>query len=362
MREQAVDIDIQPIQKITDDFVKNTKCPYGTLVSYLNRVNGYMTPDRGNKIRGLIKHLLLNNFNRANAAGYIDKFLDEENLHFKSASKYKAHVYEILYLQEWLYDLIHNYLTTTETPELIHLKNATPTLDLDDSSLRHLRGRKFKTILKDSWDGRIENRVTEKKRLEPEMQIVEESSRNHTNHNKNSVFGFIDLIKQGIGDGIDNCWDVVQNIPDLYRSKYGTRISTSEYRRLVALNMKTIFTQVSTLNLAHLTNILRNPYGHSFLHVDDWLTLNEHDFALNDKWIIEGKRLYMIKIIRRMQQYIGQYMFSLHVTWKTEHEEQVRLGCPAMTARTQEGKRITDQFIDDILQLLDEVYFPYRER
>ena len=40
----------------------------------------------------------------------------------------------------------------------------------------------------------------------------------------------------------------------------------------------------------------------------------------------------------------------------------IRTGCPALTAKTKDGKIIVEQFCEDVLALLDIVYFPYWDK
>ncbi|MBP7006960.1 MAG: hypothetical protein KBB16_02775 [Candidatus Pacebacteria bacterium] len=75
------------------------------------------------------------------------------------------------------------------------------------------------------------------------------------------------------------------------------------------------------------------------------------------------KKPYIQKVVQRLKDKIAERIAN--VQQHGNHyslEQQVRLGCPAMKAKTKDGKRITDQFIDDMLTLLDEVYFPYRDK
>ncbi len=363
IRYKAVPIDTSKIDELTEDLVKETKCPYSRVIGYLNKVNSYLTPDRS-KIFHTIVNSLTSNLTVDNRSKYIDDTINQQDLNAKNAIKTRTHIYQTLYIQNEIYELLQQCFVVTKTSPLSMLKWLANHSDLTNIYQRKNRGGWFVSTLQQLIDPTLQKRDSNKL-FDREMMGVEHFASHHSRLTKGGDFDFVTLIEQGINDAVISARHILDTMPELYKEKFWELPSREEYRTIVEKNMKHIMPQASTLNLGFLVGILRDG---SLAHLSDYtmnyaLGITIEDFELDDEWLATVKKPYIQKVVQRLKDKIAERIANVQQYGNHyAFEQQVRLGCPAMKAKTKDGKRVTDQFIDDILQLLDEIYFPYWEK
>jgi hypothetical protein len=363
IRYKAIPLDTSKVDELTEDLVKETKCPYSRIISYLNKANSYLTPDRSRIFHTIVNNLT-SNLAIDNRSKYIDDTINQQDLNVKNAIKTRTHIYQTLYIQNEIYELLQQCFVVTKTSPLSMLKGLADHSDLTNIYQRKNRWGGFVSTLQQLIDPTLQKRDSNKM-FDREMMVVENFASHHSRLTKWCDFDFVTLIEQGINDAVISARHILDTMPELYKEKFWKLPSREEYRAIVEKNMKHIMPQASTLNLGFLVGVLRDG---SLAHLSDYtmnyaLGITIEDFELDDAWLATVKKPYIQKVVQRLKDKIAERIANVQQYGNHYSlEQQVRLGCPAMKAKTKDGKRITDQFIDDMLTLLDEVYFPYRDK
>ncbi len=364
MRNRAAPIDIDTIKKDSQELAKQTACPYTKVVKYMNGVSDSMTTDRVWGIVKFIADLISNTFKRQRSNEYINKYVQEQNLGVLSSLKMHKQICDVILLQEEVYPLVQKALTDV----IAELQPLSQTTNLQDQYSRFERGTKFamtfQTNVIQALDVRQEQKFSNKNDVDFFNNAVVASRYTQMfKGNPDLNFGYI--LAQGSCDGFMMVWNVITALPDLYKKKYGRLPTKAEYLELISKNLRTVILPLATTNLLFVTEVVRpvDMGGRYEYFINNALEIHDQNFSLDDKDSLVANQHYLQQVSHRtlgaVQEYIDVQQESGSNFLSDTH---IRMWCPAMRAQTADGKRITEQFIQDVLALLDTVYFPYWEK
>ncbi|MBP7006962.1 MAG: hypothetical protein KBB16_02785 [Candidatus Pacebacteria bacterium] len=138
IRYKAIPLDTSKVDELTEDLVKETKCPYSRIISYLNKANSYLTPDRSRIFHTIVNNLT-SNLAIDNRSKYIDDTINQQDLNVKNAIKTRTHIYQTLYIQNEIYELLQQCFVVTKTSPLSMLKGLADHSDLTNTYQRKNR-------------------------------------------------------------------------------------------------------------------------------------------------------------------------------------------------------------------------------
>jgi hypothetical protein len=162
-----------------------------------------------------------------------------------------------------------------------------------------------------------------------------------------------------------NIWSIVYNLPEIFEAKYKRLPNTQEYASLVRHNIKSMIKSLASLHLESLVHVVRpkDSVVDITILANNSLEMNKSDFVLDDKDYIQVNNSYLIKKEERLLDMYREYetAYAMMPDYPM-NEFSIRTGCPALRAKIDENKFVIDQFCDDVLELLDKIYFAHWDK
>ncbi len=363
MRRKAALIDEKAIENASAELLSNTKCPYTWTVRYMNEVSDNMTPDRVKTATSFIRTLIADVLKRKKAFMHIKEYVQAQDLGFISSLKMHKQLYDVLLLEEEIFAMIQETIAFKGIPSYQTLKEMSIWQDLANY---HERQRWWWALM-----GTFQDAILRKlKAWEANKSLFSPDADFHKHAAQCSTYGgllkwgpqanFWSIFWQWVCEGAMACRNVVNVLVPLYQAKYWRNPTSEEYKTIVNKNIKRIVLPLSTMNLLFLVAVARPANSPLGLHLTNHVIgLNSDDFELDNQGIIVAKKAYLEKIVWRTNEHVN-LVSSIQVKKNMDpsSDSHVRMWCPAMRAQTKDGKRMTEQFIEDFLKLLDEMYFP----
>lgn len=354
----------------------NGKCPFSRFVSSLNKLS-----DHNRKKLPSIKHIIsilrdpLQQETITTIENIEIKWYDHQDI-----TKIKTHIYATLFLQSEAYTIIQQSLNIKTNPELYKIGLKASHSDLHDPLFRW----EYWSLLLSAFQWLaiefINKRDKEKfQNLLFQSEILKYPLQHWMNTNFSIDTTFSKLFIAGIGDGFLNYRSIINKLPDLYERKYNKYPSKEEYRHILQKSIKNIIVPIVSINMEHLIDIVRmksheqiqaiqrkdySEYKHLLEAFWNTLGIDNDNFELDDENNIIIKQHYLQKVEEKLQIMEKKYSISRQYLWDTALSNTlghrfIRTGCPALRGHIGE-KRIIEIFCEDILSLLDHIYFPYR--
>lgn len=344
---------VSDIQRMNEEFLREKKkwCPYSAMISFLHKCGGLLTKTKMPQINQLISKLI-----HTNLTSPVEV---EWSFHWKDEVKITKFAYDSALLELEVYDLMHSILSFENTnAPMSKLNHLAWDLNLQDLEVRKqwffevfaLFQRHVKNIIPQWETAKMEDK-NYKRILDHALSYSQLSK------GRQSTYG--QLFVSGSWDGFMNFRSIVTGIPELYKKKYNQMLSTELYRDLVKKNVKNVLLPLTTLNLTYALNIVRSPedmFSRSEKeHITNVLNIGPESYFLDDEWLINIKKEYMEKVTQRLEN------LSSVLQARSDARVSVTLWCPALRAHKGD-KNLIEHFFEDISKLLDEMYFPYRDK
>lgn len=375
-------IQYDKIESLKKDLLQKKKCPYHELVGAMNKFSSYVTSDRPPTIRNIVKQLIDLFSSKKPATQQIQQEYQDIGNGLSMANKCKIykHLYDVIYIQEEVYPLMHEFLSDDSNSQFQCLADDAQMLDLQDPQTRNLRGMKFSHTTEQSIEAVIHDRERNKIQ-DPHYRNALHIAMAHTSSGWNEPRSFGMTFVEGFGDGRKNIWNMIEPIPELFEKKYRRRITAKEYRDIALLNIKNMILPLSSINMDNLINLVRPEtwpededsvgivtYNGEMIAINGMHNFNKLEMSVDtfELWendILAIKPDYISERVRRMDKIVNQatYLLKFHADYYSSGL-LMTTGCPALTATTTQGKRVVQQFGEDMIRLLDTIYFPYRDK
>lgn len=363
MRDKAVPINIDTIKKDSQTLLGQSNCPYTKVVKYMNGVSDAMTPDRVWGVVKFIADLISNTLNRKTSHEHINKYVQAQNLGVLSSLKMHKQIYDVILLQEEVYPIVQKVLIDLVTD----LEPLSQNTNLQDQYSRVKRGTTFAMTFQKNIIHALDDRYEQKLfGSDPDFYNNALLASNYSRIFKGSPdLNFWHIIAQWSCDGFMMTWNVITALPDIYKKKHGRLPTKAEYIELISANLKIVILPLATTNLLFVTQVVRpvDLGGRYDYFINNALEIHDQNFTLDDKNTLVANQEYLEQITRRTLDAAEDYIQVQKESWSNFlSDTHIRMGCPAMRAQTPDGKRVTEQFIQDMLALLDKIYFPYWDK
>lgn len=358
------------ITDLTNDFLDSSKCPFTNAMKYLNTLGGIMSSDTTSKIKKSIMEVFSKAHGKQDFSVDVESVIDVE-LTIRNEAKVKKHIYDVLLLQSEVYNEIKNILSI-ESGLFKGLVQLSSQLDLQELEQRKDWGLLFFEAFLHPINDALRLWELRKVKDSKEYRDAFQYALQHSNLSKRTKsVGFSVMFIQGVTDGFQNFWSLVCNIPELYEAQWGRQPTAVEYRELVRKNIKKVIFPLASLTMPTLISVIRaeRPTSMSKEFINNAFDLNPQDFELDEEGHIHSNLSYNKKISIKMARLMISYWEGQKAHLKANQSEllsksdfPIRVGCPALSAKTEDGTVVVEQFCEDILTLLDTIYFPYWDK
>jgi len=368
-----LNINLEEIRKSDIEFWKQTKCPYSKAVQYINEIQKNSTPNVVNKIGNFIINLFKGG--EEERINKINEFSGRQKVDFLSRYKLDKYIVDIILLQEEIYKIISNILNPNYVKNKSNLATLSLTKQLHLEQERESRWSQFIYFIQMQSLHNFLWREN-KNRHKDIYREYQKLSMNYIHMAKWQQYSIASVFAQWVSDGAWTCWNIVNVIPTLYFAKYNKFPSKEEYRTIAEKNAYAILIPMATLELSDLTTVAREYLRRdSSMYVSEseqykarkmvnnWLDISPMTAELDEQnnIIINKNQINSIKARSEKSVYT-----KINTFWGLKNisniDPLVRIGCPSLRAKNENWKPMIQAFINDMFILLDEIYFPYRER
>ena len=355
-------IDTSKVADMQSTFAKKhpTWCPYHAFIGHLNNVTALTSGDKLLPVRKVIKEIYaLWGDALSHVIQTVNKYLPE-SLCIKSINKTTKHIYDVLFLEQEVYPLLHGVLVEDQRKYFSDLYPRSSRAPVEDIKVRAEAGE----IITEHFLDAIAVVLKEwfKKKLPPSNDLIHAANL-AWEHSSVTRWGgpasFSTMFFQGASDGFHSLWAIIYYLPELFYKKHNRLPTRQEYRQVVQQNIDKVLIPISSLHLISLLAWLRDQtIDINTIWAVDSLSINITTHALDDNNIIIMDRKYLWEVLHRMDEEIEDLqLYSLlppSLRWF-----QLRTWCPALTARAPDGKRVIEHFLEDCMALFDKVYFSH---
>lgn len=361
---------IQGVAEETEKFVSQPKCPFSKVTWYVNKANALITTEKMPKLKNFFSSLLKAVLQGKPEQTYDTRDLIDDTLSIKSSLKVKNYLYDVMYIQLEVYDLIKAILA--DPAHFSDLRQLAWRGGIKNKDGREFRGLRFFQKFQNFITPTLAHREGAKF-SDPSFEAAIDEVAQHSLLTKGGELTIAQLLAQWACDGFTSFRGLVCNLPEVYHAKYGRYPSTEEYRALIQQNIKKVIVPLASLNLNTLVRVVRKEpkiekTEDMKAFMNNPLGIKSDTFELDDEGNVVAKQRYIQEVADRMMQEMGEnrkaQMGAQMFVWpwvKHTATYPLRTWCPALAAKTKDDKRIVEQFCADIMSLLDKIYFPFRD-